>query len=175
MVHWRDQGYGDSASVLCTGCSLNHGARYCFVAVDRTTSTLANDPDATATQLPAVLNSLSGNDEDQLQWACETLENCHAPGAKQLPELLPFLKHDDALVVSWTCKLLTRMQPVAEAAQAALVDLLSRHPNELVREEAARALSVQTELTSAARVALEQAATDGGPRLKRIATAALER
>ncbi len=104
---------------------------------------LANDPDATATQLPAVLNSLSGNDEDQLQWACETLENCHAPGAKQLPELLPFLKHDDALVVSWTCKLLTRMQPVAEAAQAALVDLLSRHPNELVREEAARALSVQ--------------------------------
>ncbi len=85
------------------------------------------------------------------------------------------LKHDDALVVSWTCKLLTRMEQSASSAQPHLVEILMNHSDQLVREEAARALGVQAELSSAARSALEQAATDGGPRLKRLATAALAR
>lgn len=136
---------------------------------------LANDPTSTLAQLPSVLCSLAGNDEERVQWACEALENCGVPGVSQVSDLVRLLKHDDALVVSWTCKLLTRMEHESAPAQATLVELLRLHSDQLVREEAARALGVQAELTSAARSALEQAATDGGPRLKRIATAALDR
>ncbi len=136
---------------------------------------LAGDPDATLAQLTSVLGSLVGQDEERIQWSCEALENCGVPSASQLGDLIPLLKHPDALVVSWTCKLLARMEHAAAAAQPALVDVLRLHSDQLVREEAARALGVQAELSAAARSALEQAAMDGGPRLKRIATAALGR
>lgn len=136
---------------------------------------LANDPQATLAQLPAVLISLSCQDEERIQWASEALENCGVPSTLQVNELISMLKHNDALVASWTCKLLARMEQFASAAQPQLVELLISHSDQLVREEAARALGVQAELSSAARSALEQAATDGGPRLKRLATAALAR
>ncbi len=136
---------------------------------------LANESERTLAQLPSVLLSLVGDDEERVQWASEALENCGAPKATQLNELLPFLKHDDRLVLSWSCKLIARMGRSASAAQGLLVDLLSGHKDTLVREEAARALGEQSELNSAARSALEQAAMDGGPRLKRLATAALSR
>ena len=136
---------------------------------------LANDPESTMAQLTSVLLSLSGQDEERVQWACEALENCGVPSAQQVGQLVPLLKHSDALVVSWTCKLLTRIGHAAQPAQSSLVELLSGHCDPLVREEAARALGAMAELTSAARSALEQAATDGGPRLKRLATAALGR
>lgn len=136
---------------------------------------LANAPATTLAKLSSVLCSLAGDDEDRVQWACEALENCGVPEQTHVNELLPMLKHDDALVVSWTCKLLARMEQSSAPAQPALVELLRCHSDQLVREEAARALGVQADLSSAARSALEQAATDGGPRLKRLATAALER
>lgn len=136
---------------------------------------LANDTDATLAQLPSVLLSLPGDDEERMQWACEALENCGVPAASQLNQLLPFLKHPDDLVVSWTCKLLARLEQAAAAAQPGLVEVLKCHGDQFVREEAAQALGLLAELSPAARSALEQAATDGGPRLKRIATAALER
>lgn len=136
---------------------------------------LANDSSATLAQLTAVLISLSSPDEERIQWASEALENCGVPSTSQLNDMMQMLKHDDALVASWTCKLLARIEQSASAAQPQLVELLKSHSDQLVREEAARALGVQAELSSAARSALEQAATDGGPRLKRLATAALAR
>ena len=101
---------------------------------------LANDPTTTLAQLPAVLTSLMGQDEERIQWACEALENCGVPQASQVNELVPMLKHDDALVASWTCKLLARMEQASSPAQPYLVELLKNHSDQLVREEAARAL-----------------------------------
>ncbi len=129
---------------------------------------LANDPAATLAKLCSVLSSLAGDDEERVQWACEALENCGVPDVEQLNELLPLLRHEDSLVASWSCKLLARMEQASMPAQPVLVELLRCHGDQLVREEAARALGVHAELSSAARSALEQAATDGGPRFKTI-------
>lgn len=136
---------------------------------------LANDPEQTLAQLASVLSSLTGDNEERVQWACEALENCGVPEPAQVAGLVCFLKHADSVVVSWACKLLARMEDESAPAQPALVELLRSHDDQLVREEAARALGVQAELSAAARGVLEQAAMDGGPRLKRIATAALSR
>lgn len=133
---------------------------------------LANEPDAARSQLEALLTSLCVSDE-HAQWACEALENCGAPHASALCVLVPLANHDSPLVATWACKLLARMGAEARSAQGELTRVLQSRTEEHVREEAAYALGQFGELSAATHAALADAAIHGGPRLKRLATAAL--
>ena len=133
---------------------------------------VANDPTETLRQLPSVLLSLAGS-EEEAGWASEALENCGPPTAAQVPIIAAFVKHPAELVASWACKLLARIGHGASPAESELVSVLNSRSEQLVREEAARALGQLDCLSDAARTALTTAAQKGGPRLKRLATASL--
>ena len=133
---------------------------------------VANDPAETLRQIRSVLSSLVGS-EEEAQWANEALENCGPPTADFVPTIADFLKHPAELVASWACKLLARVGYAASTAEPDLVAVLNCRHEELVREEAARALGELENLSEAARNALTTAAQTGGPRLKRLATASL--
>ena len=133
---------------------------------------LANDPAATRSLIDSVLLALAGTDEEA-QWASEALENCGTPSVATLPVLTSHIKHPAELIASWSCKLLARIGHEASAAEPLLVEALVCRTEELVREEAARALGQLGNLSTAARTALTTASITGGPRLKRLATASL--
>ncbi len=134
---------------------------------------LANSPDETLTQLVAVLHQLASDDEETIQWASESLENCGAPRPEHLTALSEGLRSSSPLVATWSCKLLARMGTEAQGAQSQLAYALASNENMLVREEAARAIGLVGPISPAARATLEKAASEGSPRLKRLATAAL--
>lgn len=133
---------------------------------------LSNDAEATRRELASVVASLAGS-EEQAQWACEALENCGQPPVSALAVLATYTGHPDELVASWACKLLGRLGTAAGPAEKELVSALHRQSQPLVREEAARALGELQNLSAASRDALAAAATEGSPRLKRLATASL--
>ena len=133
---------------------------------------IASSPEQTHAQIEAVLFSLAA-DGEVCQWACEALENCDAPPVSTVDCITRLVAHEDPLVASWSCKLLARIGRDAIAAEQALVNALSARSQELVREEAARALGLIGATSSSARAALTSAAQNGGPRLQRLATAYL--
>ncbi len=136
---------------------------------------LSSDAAATLAELPGVLSTLSSTDEEHRQWACEALENCGVPELHQLALLTTSLKSSETLIAYWACKLLARLEAASAPAQPQLVELLRCSADQTVREEAAQALRAHQDLSATAREVLQQAAASGGPRLKRIAQAALER
>lgn len=133
---------------------------------------LANEPEAARAQLEALLMSLKCSDE-HIQWACEALENCGQPHTTSLALLMQLVDHSNVLIATWACKLLARLGSDAQAAQSQLACAVSTRREEVLREEAARALGQLAELSAASRAALQDAAIHGGPRLKRLATASL--
>lgn len=135
---------------------------------------MANEPTATLAQIGSVLHALTGS-EEQAQWASEALENCGEPHAEALATIAPLIKHPDELVANWACKLVARSGPEASWTEPFLTEALSARTEESVREEAARALGQIGATSAAAHEALAAAARQGGPRLKRLATASLDR
>jgi HEAT repeats len=133
---------------------------------------LANAPQQTLAQIVAVLQALSGSVE-AAQWAGEALENCGVPPASAAVSIAQHTEHPDELVASWACKLLARLGRDGATAEKQLVCALTTRQELLVREEAARALGQLGTLSESARTALTAAAQQGGPRLKRLATASL--
>lgn len=133
---------------------------------------LANQPAETWARLEEVLCALAGA-EEEAQWACEALENCGPPPSDSLRVAGPLIGHPNELVASWACKLVARASVEAHWAEPFLIEALSAHRPKLVREEAARALGSVGPTSVAAREALTVAALEGGPRLKRLATASL--
>ena len=121
-----------------------------------------------------MLHALAGSDE-QVQWACEALENCGEPQPEVLATIAPLISHPDELVASWACKLVARAGSEASWTESILTEALSARTEESVREEAARALGRIGATSTAAHEALAAAARQGGPRLKRLATASLGR
>lgn len=133
---------------------------------------LANEPAEAAARLAAVLHALTGSDEE-IQWASETLENCGQPPSHRLAAIAELTRHPAELVAAWACKLIARSGPEACWTEPFLTAALSARTEKSVREEAARALGRIGARSVAAREALATAARQGGPRLKRLATASL--
>jgi hypothetical protein len=157
---------------------------------------LANEPAKTFARIESILHALSGS-EEQAQWANEALENCGKPPSDVLTVIAPLTRHPSELVASWACKLLARAGCEAHWTEPFLVEALAAQKDDaagegviavdaqqsdftredtsqdIVREEAARALGQIGATSIAAREALAAAARHGSPRLKRLAIASL--
>ncbi|MCA9133697.1 MAG: HEAT repeat domain-containing protein [Planctomycetales bacterium] len=121
-----------------------------------------------------LLATLESEDEEVRAWASDALQTVEQP-APQLADTLAGLCSSGQTppVASWACKLLSKLDAAAEQHQSALVDVLEKHPEITVRQQAAIALSTVSKWTSAAAEALQRAASSSDPRLQRLATAAL--
>lgn len=135
---------------------------------------MAGEPAETLSRIDAVLHALTGSDEEA-QWASEALENCGKPTSDSLAAIAPLIQHPAELVASWACKLVARSESEAAWMEPFLIEALSARTEEIVREEAARALGRIGANSVAAHEALQAAARSGGPRLKRLATVSLGR
>ena len=133
---------------------------------------LKRDAKAVASQLDRLMSTLTSDDEELRAWASDCLELVEADGIHDLATLEAAATDIHPPVAGWACKLLGRAaQPRSETA---LVAALSLHPCLTVRQHAAAALTRFTDLTEAARAALQAASQSDDPRLKRLALGALE-
>lgn len=118
----------------------------------------------------------AGDSSDSIAIAAtEALEMLGPPTVHQLPRLADVIRtSEDGESVYWAVTLIGRLGPMAGPATAALIEALSRSPYLPVQERAAWALSRIGTAAADAAAALRWAAESGPPRLRRLATQALE-
>lgn len=107
--------------------------------------------------------------------AAEALEMLGPPQVGQLAGLIDVAgKNSDGESAYWAVTLIGRLGPAAANATDALVKALTASPYLPVRERAAWALARIGTAAASASAALRNAAENGPPRLRRLATQALE-
>lgn len=107
--------------------------------------------------------------------AAEALEMLGPPQQAQLSRLINVASENgDGETAYWAVTLIGRLGPSAAAATGALITALSGSPYLPVRERAAWALARIGTAAESATSALRAAAETGPPRLRRLATQALE-
>jgi HEAT repeat protein len=136
--------------------------------------------------LAAALAAAAGDANDSVAMAAaEALEMLGAPPPALLPELLQLaqssISRPHSLIASadgetayWAVTLIGRLGPVAAPATECLTQVLNTSIHLPVRERAAWAIARIGTAAASATGALRQAAASGPPRLKRLATQALE-
>ena len=131
-------------------------------------SYLSEDAAPAAVALIGVLN----DNETTHEWAVSALEDLGPPPVEVLPALCELLTADEDAGY-WAATLLGRLEEDAASAVPALVEALKSAPM-AVRQRAAWALGNIGPDANVALSALEAAASDGDPRLSRLATSAIE-
>ncbi len=114
-------------------------------------------------------------DEQVRAFAADALETLGSPRLTDLPGLVRLLNESvDGEVSYWAATLLGRIGPAAYPATEVLAQTLKHSPYLPVRERAVWALGRIGPRAQSASQALREASEKGPPRLRRLATAALE-
>lgn len=114
-------------------------------------------------------------DDDVRAWAADALETLGSPRLTDLPALVRLLSDSpDGEIAYWAATLLGRLGPAAFPATEVLSHTVQHSPYLPVRERAVWALGRIGPRARSASIALREASAKGPPRLRRLATAALE-
>lgn len=128
----------------------------------------------------------AGDSDDSVAMAAaEALEMLGPPPASMLPQLVELARKStskpadlrgssDGETAYWSVTLIGRLGPAAAQATECLTQILNQSIYLPVRERAAWAIARIGTAAASASAALRQAAASGPPRLKRLATQALE-
>jgi HEAT repeat protein len=119
---------------------------------------------------------LAGSSDDEVRmWAAEALETVIRPTAEDVRSLAEMLgTADDGEIVYWAATLLGRLAGQAEAAVDALESCVRTSHYLPAREQATWALCQIGPPALSAADTLKKTASDAPPRLRRMATAALQ-
>jgi len=137
---------------------------------------LAHLEDGAQAAAVALVNATADADESVRQWSTAALESLGPPAASDAASMAKLTGDPRLDVAYWAVTLLGRLGPDAGHADivAALVCALDKHPETAVRERAAWALGQIGPAAAAGLPALQNAATQSGPRLARLAKQAVE-
>ncbi len=123
----------------------------------------------------ALVEAAGDLDEHVRAWAADALETLGTPRITDLPPLVRLLQDStDGEMAYWAATLLGRLGPAAFPATEVLSHTVRHSPYLPVRERAVWALGRIGPRAKSASSALRDASTKGPPRLRRLATAALE-
>jgi HEAT repeat protein len=127
------------------------------------------------TGLAVTVVGLCGSSDDEIRmWSAEALEVAIEPQSSEIPGLIELLQQaDDGEICYWAATLLGRLGVDAVAAVATLETCLCESMYLPARERAAWALAEIGPDASAAIPALQKAAENAPPRLKRLALQAM--
>ena len=128
---------------------------------------------AAQTAAVALVRACGMKDESARTWAVAALEGMGPPAPEQIDSLIELAQHPTGDVAYWAITLLGRAGAIAAPAVDVLGKILGKSPQLPIRERAAWALGQIGPAASAALPQLREVATDGPPRLARLAHAAI--
>ena len=124
--------------------------------------------------LRQLLLAVANEDEEIRAWSADCLQAIERIDDQQADIAVNLIDHDCDYVVHWVCQVLAKSVGVARF-QPQLTAVLKNHSNLGVRQAAAATLRCVEPLAPATRQALQQAAADDDPRLRRLSQQALDR
>jgi HEAT repeat protein len=118
----------------------------------------------------------AGDADDQVRaWAADTLETLGSPKLGDLPGLMQLLTiSQEGEILYWAATLIGRLGPTAHRATEILTNTVRLSPYLPVRERAVWALGRIGPRAKSASSLLREVSAKGPPRLRRLATEALE-
>ncbi len=135
---------------------------------------LATGDESAENYVLELLGSMQDADEEVRSWASDALQTVEVLPTELAESVAELCLQPCAAVAAAACRMLPKLGDPATQYQAALVACLKQHSEITARQQAALSLSSIPELTTESLDALRQAAESQDPRLKRLATAALE-
>jgi HEAT repeat protein len=136
---------------------------------------LIDHPKSYRDWIPTLIEATGDLDETVREWAADSLETMGAPRSFDLPEIVELLSEAyDGEVAYWAATMLGRLGPSAHPATDVLARTIRFSKYLPVRERAAWALGQIGPRAAGATLILRETSENATPRLRRIATEALE-
>ncbi len=136
--------------------------------------TLAHGDQPAGRYILELFATLQDDDEELRAWASDALQTIQTTPHEMAATIAEQCANANAGIAAWACKLLTKTGSRASEFQAAIAACLRNHSELHARQQAAQALSEISGLSPASITALEEATQSNDPRLKRLATQALQ-
>ena len=134
---------------------------------------LAAGDEPAETHVMELLESMRSQDEEVRAWTSDALQTVEVLPKELARNVADMCLQPSAAVSAAACRLLVKLGDEATQYQAAIVACLTQHPEITARQQAALALSSVAGLTPETLAALREAAESPDPRLKRLASNAL--
>lgn len=137
---------------------------------------LASNPPQAELSVVQLLETLASLPDEELSaWTSDALQSIESLSDEQAELVAGFCMHAAAPVAGWSCKLLSKATDDPAEYQDLISDVLSRHAETSVKQQAAAALGRVADLTKKSMQVLKQAAESDDPRLSRLASVAIDR